>query len=386
MPVLQTLVLHYEEAGRDADVRNCYEEILKLSPQYVPVLNNLAIILGESTGADLERAYQLAQQAITLSPDEPMVSDTIGWILYKRNEFKRAHRYLTEAAEKVRDNAMVQFHYGMSCLVMGEEQAARAAFRAAITADAGFPHKAEVEQVLVRLDAAAPDESQIRQQPLDMVSRLKLGGMLETAGKPREAAEVYAAALATNADLYPAVSRLAHLYAGPLQDPEKAYKYARQAAEMSPEDVAIGVILAKLAFLSGEHERADVLFQNSLSKIKDDTGLMLQTAWAAYSVGRVADAKTLMEAVVAGSKDQNERSAAQLFIDFQNESPAAGLIDKTLAADPKYVPALMARADLAAKKDPKAALQGYEALLKIYPKFKPATQAAESIRAAESKK
>ncbi len=379
LPVLLTLAGMYQEAGRKADVRNCYEEILKRNPQNIPALNNLAIILGESTGADLERAYQLAQQAITLSPDEPMVSDTIGWILYKRNEFKRAHRYLTEAAEKVRGNAMIQFHYGMSCLAMGEEQAARAAFRAVIAVDAGFARKAEAEQALVRLDAAAPDESQIRQQPLDMVSRLKLGGMLETAGKPREAAEVYAAAIATNADLYPAVSRLAHLYAGPLEDPEKAYKYARQATEMSPEDAAIGVILAKLAFRSGEHERADVMFQNSLSGIKDDTSLMLDAAWAAYSVGRVADAKTLMEAVVAGSKDQTERSAAKLFIDFQNEARAAGLIDKTLATDPQYVPALMARADLAEKKDPKAALQGYEAVLKIYPKFKPAREAAEQI-------
>ena len=44
------------------------------------------------------------------------------------------------------------------------------------------------------------------------------------------------------------------------------------------------------------------------------------------------------------------------------------------------------RADLAAKKDPKAALQDYEAVLKIYPKFKPASEAAEKIRTAESKK
>jgi tetratricopeptide (TPR) repeat protein len=381
LPVLLTLVSLYEEAGRKADVRNCYEEILKRNPQYVPALNNLAIILGEFTGADLERAFQLAQQAITLNPDEPVISDTLGWILYKRGEFQRAHRYLIEAVDKLRGDAMVQFHYGMSSLAMGDEQAARTAFRAAIAADAGFTRKADAEQALARLDA--PTETS---DPLDMVSRLKFGGTLEAAGKFREAGDVYAAALATNKDLYPAVSRLAHLYAGPLDDPEKAYMYARQAAEMSPEDAAIGVILAKLAFRSGEHERADLLFQNSLSKIRDDTGLMSQAAWAAYSVGRVADAKTLMETVVASSKDQSERTAAQLFLDFQNEARAGGLIDKTLAKDPKYVPALMARADLGVKKDPKAALLGYEAVLKIYPKFKPASDAAERIRATEAKK
>jgi hypothetical protein len=127
------------------------------------------------------------------------------------------------------------------------------------------------------------------------------------------------------------------------------------------------------------------LFQSSLSKIKGDTALMLQAAWAAYSVGRVADAKTLMEAVVADSKDQAERSVGQLFLDFQDETRAAGLIDKTLATDPEYVPALMARADLTGKKDSEAALQCYEAVLKTYPKFVPAREAIARIRAVEAK-
>lgn len=393
IPVLWTLIGLYDESGRKADVRNCYEEILKRDPQYVPALNNLAIILGESTGDDLERAHQLAQQAITLKPDVPVIADTLGWILFKKGEFKRAHRYLAEAAGKISDDPMVKFHYAMSCLAMGNEQGARAAFREVIAADPGFARRAEAEQALARLDAIIEPgeagirllEAQIQQQPLDMTVRLKLGGMFETAGQDREAAEVYASALATNPELYTAVSRLAHLNAGPLNDPEKAYKYARQAAEMSPDDAQIGVILAKLAFRGGEHERADLLFQNSLSKIKGDTALMLQAAWAAYSMGRVADAKTLMEAVVADSKDQTERLVGQLFLDFQDETRAAGLIDKTLATDPEYVPALMARADLTGKKDSKAALQGYEAVLKTYPKFQPASEAIARIRAGEAR-
>lgn len=386
LPVLMSLIAMHEEAGRKAEARSCYEEMLKANPNHVPALNNLAMMLGESTGDDLERAYQLAQQALTLSPDEKIISDTLGWILYRKGEHKRAHRHLTEAAEKIKDDAMIQFHHGMACLAMGDGKGAGAAFRAALAADPAFARKAETEQFLANLDAPAVDGSWIQQQPLDMVSRLKLGGTLESAGKFPEAAAVYEAALALNAELYPAVCRLAHLNIGPLNDPKKAYKYARQAAEMSPQDTAIVVILAKLAFRDGEHERADVLFQNSLTEIKDDTGLMSQAAWAAYSVGRVDDAKTLMETVLSSSKDRAERDAAKLFLDLHNPSAAAGLIDKALANDPKCVPALMARADLAAKNDPKAALKDYEAVLEIYPKFKPAGEAAEKIRAVEEEK
>jgi hypothetical protein len=79
-----------------------------------------------------------------------------------------------------------------------------------------------------------------------------------------------------------------------------------------------------------------------------------------------------------------ERAAAQLFIDLQDEARASGLIEGTLAKNPEYVPALMARADAAGKNDPKAAMQGYEEVLKIYPKFAPASEAIARIRAAES--
>jgi len=388
LPGLLMLASLYDETGRKAEARSCYEAILKRSPQYVPALNNLATILGESTGADLERAYQLAQQATSLSPDDRTVSETLGWILYKKGEFKRAHRHLTEAAGKLADDATVQFHHAMSCLAMGDETAARRALLATLAADAGFARRAEVEGLLARLDASAGTvealEGHIKRQPLDMTARLKLARIHEATGMYRQAADVYVAALAINRDLYPAVARLAHLHEGQLNDPAKAYQYARQATEMSPQDTSIEIILAKLAFRNGEHERADLLFQNNLTYLKEDAALIMQAAWAAYSVGRVADAKALMEEAMAKSKDHNHRDEAQLFLGFIAHPPAPGLIETTLTKDPRYVPALMARADRNANKDAKAALQGYEAVLKIYPRFKPASEAAERLRAGSS--
>jgi len=150
-----------------------------------------------------------------------------------------------------------------------------------------------------------------------------------------------------------------------------------------PEDVRIVVILAKLAYLGGEHERADVLYQNSLSKITDEPALKIQAAWAAYSLGRVDDAKRLMESALAASTDPAQRVEAELFLNFQKQDAAAALIDGTLAANPNYVPALMARAALTIGNDLKAAVADYEKVLGLFPKFTPASEALARIREAE---
>ncbi len=392
IPVLLSLASLHEQGGRAEDFRKCYEEILKHHPDYIPALNNLAVILSKSDAKDdLERAFQLAQQANQLAPHEPLIADTLGWVLFKRGEFQRAYRYLGEAASKITNDPSVKFNHGMACLAMADEAGARSAFGAVLAGPAGHPRRAEAAEILARLDAEIPPgdagiqqlEANITQQPLDMVSRLKLAALLENAGRHADAAAAYLAALDKNPDLYLAISRLAHLYAGPLDDSEKAYQYARRASEIMPEDVRIVVILAKLAYLGGEHERADVLYQNILSKITDEPALKIQAAWAAYSLGRVDDAKKLMESALATSTDPAQRVEAELFLNFQKQDAAAALIDGTLAQNPNYVPALMARAALTTGNDLKAAVADYEKVLGLFPKFTPASEALARIREAE---
>jgi tetratricopeptide (TPR) repeat protein len=53
-------------------------------------------LLAES-GADLQRALDLAQQAKAQRPDDPSASDTLGWVLYHRGASSAAVSYLREA-------------------------------------------------------------------------------------------------------------------------------------------------------------------------------------------------------------------------------------------------------------------------------------------------
>ena len=47
-------------------------------------------------------------------PKGPRISDTLGWILYKRGIYERTVSLLRESAEKLEDSAEVQYHLGMA--------------------------------------------------------------------------------------------------------------------------------------------------------------------------------------------------------------------------------------------------------------------------------
>jgi tetratricopeptide (TPR) repeat protein len=394
LSALMSLATIHQEAGRASEAKACYEQILRKRPSFVPALNNLAALLSESPG-ELDRARELANKALSHHPEEASISDTLGWIHYKLGSYKRAYALLAEASAKLPDNPVVSFHLGMASCAMADEAAARRAFSSTATSAGDSREKKEAAKHLSFLDS--PDEKgtagisrlqeRIRREPLDMVARMRLAVLLQEERQHVAAAETYAGAITVNPDLHQANLQLATLHSGPLGNPREALTYAERARELAPDDAETAGLLGKLVFLEGRHVRADQLLQESYSKRKDDTPLMIDVAWAAYSVGRVGEAERIMETVRDNARNPDQKAAAAKLLDFAGRDPGADRINEALAEDPSHVPALMARARaLEQQKDTAAALRDYRKALEIFPKFHPAREAADRILAAEVEK
>jgi tetratricopeptide (TPR) repeat protein len=127
----------YELKGDIPKAREAYEKVLAVNPRFGAAANNLAWIYSEH-GGDKDKALQLAQTAKEILPDDPRVSDTLGWILYKRGIYQRALTLLRESAAKLGDNPQVQYHLGMAHLQVGDKEAARKALQAAVSSPATF--------------------------------------------------------------------------------------------------------------------------------------------------------------------------------------------------------------------------------------------------------
>ena len=99
----------------------------------------------------MEKALQLAQTAKEAAPEDPIVSDTLEWILYRRGVYQRALALRQESAVKVPENPEVQYHLGMVHYKLGNKDAARQALGRALALNRQFPGAGEAGRVLGEL-------------------------------------------------------------------------------------------------------------------------------------------------------------------------------------------------------------------------------------------
>jgi tetratricopeptide (TPR) repeat protein len=233
-----------EKMNQFTNARDAYEKLLSLQPHFEAALNNLAWLYAEKLN-QLDKAYDLARKARALEPGAAAIADTLGWIVYKRGDYDQALALLKESAAKLPNAPEAQLHLGMAYYMMGQMDAARGALRHAVDAPLEFPGKQDALRRLALLGNGSTDsvrppidelESIVKQQPDDVVARLLLGDAYERQGKFAEAAEACEEAVKINHQLLPAFIRLQKLYAGPLDNTEKATEFASKVRALSPGD------------------------------------------------------------------------------------------------------------------------------------------------------
>jgi tetratricopeptide (TPR) repeat protein len=398
-PALMTLALIYDRMQDYPKERDAYEKLLLINPENVPALNNLAYLYTEQLN-DLDKAYNLARKAHDLQAGDSAASDTLGWVLYKRGDYQQALPILQESAEKAPENPEIQFHLGMTAYMMGQVDLAKVALRKAASASEDFPGKEESKRRLASIESgkgASPElsvsqlEAMTKAQPNDLISQMRLGEAYEKQGASDKAAAAFEQALKLNPKLATSVIKLAELYAGPLQNKEKALAYAKKARELAPGDPQVAGILGKVAYQSGNFTWAYSLLQESVRQRQNDALILHDLAWAAYSLGKVNEARDAMQKIIAAVPNLPQADDAKRFLMFtalgensKELTAAESDVQKQLKSNPEYVPALMAQAALLAERgEAKSATEIYSDILRRFPDFAPAQKGLARLYAQD---
>jgi tetratricopeptide (TPR) repeat protein len=136
--------------GRHADARQQYELALAIDPQAAVAANNLAWDYAER-GGNLDLALKLAQTAKQELPDSAEVSDTLGWIYYKKGLATLAISSLSEGVGQDPQNAVIRYHLGLAYLANKQDREARQAFEQALKLDASFPGAEDAKKALASI-------------------------------------------------------------------------------------------------------------------------------------------------------------------------------------------------------------------------------------------
>ena len=125
IPALSTMGDMYHELGDDRNAAKCYEDVLKINPDYAPVLNNYAYYLCLQ-GKNLKKAAKMSKRTVEKEPDNPTYLDTYGWILHLLHRDAEAKPLFKHAMlYGGKENAVVLMHYSLVLEALGENDLAK---------------------------------------------------------------------------------------------------------------------------------------------------------------------------------------------------------------------------------------------------------------------
>ena len=110
----------FEQQGKFEAAIAEYEALLKDQPGSMVAINNLASLLTDqrSDKESLDRAYSIARSLA--QSQVPQFKDTLGWVYYRRGDYKNAVTLLEQAVAEIPNNATVRYHLGMTYAALRE--------------------------------------------------------------------------------------------------------------------------------------------------------------------------------------------------------------------------------------------------------------------------
>jgi tetratricopeptide (TPR) repeat protein len=360
---------------------DAYEKVLAINSQYGPALNNLACIYCDNLG-DLDKAYALAQRAHQLFPNDPSATDTLGWIFFRKGDYVSALKLFQDSAVGLAANPEVQFHLGIANYMLANEDSAREALQGALGLAGPFPGRDECTNCLAILNmdpqtadtaAQAILEKRLSEIPNDPVAFGRLTAIYQHNNDSARTIALCKSVLKANPRNYKADLLLAQMLA--LNDPQKAFDFAKAAYQLKPDDAQVRATLGRMAFLNGNDQWAFNLLEQAAQDQPNDAQTQFDFANAAFCVGNFSDAQIAMQNALQGTLPAPEIARAQNFTNIVMACLDSGAapgeqsrVEDILNATPQDPPALFADAIIKAQQsDPVGAEHDYETLLSLHP-------------------
>jgi len=107
------------------------KKLFTIEPNNIEALNFLGYLYAEQ-GVQLDEAEQLIRRALEAQPDNGYYLDSLAWVHYKRAEYDKAVAVQTEAISQVPDDPVMHEHLGDILWKSGKTDEARATWKDAI--------------------------------------------------------------------------------------------------------------------------------------------------------------------------------------------------------------------------------------------------------------
>ncbi len=144
--ILYDYALTAENLGKYGEMEIALRKIIGIDPGYQQAYNALGYSLADRN-VRLDEAQALIEKAMQLAPNDPFITDSMGWVLFRQGKMTEAEQQLRRAYQ-LRQDPEIAVHLGEVLWVKGDKDGARDLFKQAGEKD---PKNELLESTLFRL-------------------------------------------------------------------------------------------------------------------------------------------------------------------------------------------------------------------------------------------
>ena len=134
-----------DRAGHQDEAEKVFRDLLSRDPLHATTLNYLGYMLADR-GIRLEDAVSLIQRALEVDPENPSYLDSLGWAYVRQGKLDLADPPLTQAAEKLPRNSVIQDHLGDLRMKQNRRSEAITAWQRALDGDGESIDRGRIEK------------------------------------------------------------------------------------------------------------------------------------------------------------------------------------------------------------------------------------------------
>ncbi len=118
----------YDKAGKKEKSIGQMKKVIALDPENANALNYLGYTYAD-LGRNMDEAERLILQALKYKPGDGYITDSLGWVYFKKGLFKKALKYLEKAVSLVPDDPIILEHLGDAFRAQNNPEKALEAYR-----------------------------------------------------------------------------------------------------------------------------------------------------------------------------------------------------------------------------------------------------------------
>ncbi|MCK5418990.1 MAG: tetratricopeptide repeat protein, partial [Desulfobacterales bacterium] len=110
----------YDKSNKKEASIDAMRKVISLDPKHSNALNYLGYTYAD-LGKNLDEAERLILEALKYKPNDGYITDSLGWVYYKKGEFEKALEYLQKAIGIVPDDPIMLEHLGDAHLKLNDK-------------------------------------------------------------------------------------------------------------------------------------------------------------------------------------------------------------------------------------------------------------------------